>query len=413
MKINKIVIAGAGPAGMMAAIRSRQLSQDVSLIEKNPLPGRKLLLTGKGRCNLTNDCDLEDFLSRFTSNGAFLRNAFSKFFVKDLMNFFASRGLQLKVERQARVFPVCDRSSGILDVLRREMEQVKVKTYYKTGLKDIVRENSCVKAVLLSDGKIIHTDKVILATGGLSYAFTGSTGDGIKLAEKLGHRIIHCLPGLVPLVVKQDWVSELEGLTLKNIRIRFFTQGKEIVSQIGELMFTGNGISGPLVLTLSSRIVDWLADKKQVSAEIDLKPALSDPQLEQRLLRDFKANSRKGLRHILKESLPLRMIDVFLRLGGLAPEKKGNQITQTERVKISRLLKAFPVDIIGTLPIEEAMVTRGGVSLKDIDPRTMESRVIKGLYFCGEMIDIDGDTGGFNLQAAFSTGWLAGESASA
>jgi len=412
VKINKIVIAGAGPAGMMAAIRSRQLSQDVSLIEKNPLPGKKLLLTGKGRCNLTNDCDLEDFISRFSANGAFLRNAFNKFFVKELMDFFTSRGLQLKVERQGRVFPVCDRSSSILDVLRKELEKNKVKTYYKTGLKDIVKENSQVKAVLLSDGKLIHTDKVILATGGLSYAFTGSTGEGIKLAQRLGHNIIACRPGLVPLEVKHECVRELEGLTLKNIRLKFFTAGKDIISEIGELMFTHNGISGPLVLTLSSRIVDWLAAKKPVFVEIDLKPALSPEQLEQRLLRDFKANPRKGLKHILKESLPLRLIDVFIRLGELDPEKKGNQITQGERFKIGRLLKALSFEIKGTLPLEEAMVTRGGVSLKEIDPRTMESRIIKGLYFCGEMIDLDADTGGFNLQAAFSTGYLAGESAS-
>lgn len=397
---------------MMAAIRASELSKDVALIEKNSSPGKKLLLSGKGRCNLTNTCDLDNFLQRFSYyNGQFLRDAFNKFFNTDLMEFFEKRGLKLKVERQQRVFPVSDKANSVLRVLREELQNNKVKVYYKTELKAIITEDDKVKAVKLNDGQTVCADRIILATGGLSYSFTGSSGDGINLAGKLGHNIVAPRAGLVALEVKQGHVSLLNGLTLKNIRLKFISDTKQIVSEIGELLFSRTGVTGPLVLTLSGQIVDWLEEKKKVKIGIDLKPALSYEQLDKRLLRDFQNNPKKSIKNVLKGLLPLRLVEVFVELLEIDPAIKANQLTQNERRKLISLLKNLEFDIKCSLLLEEAMVTRGGVSLKDINPRTMESRIIKGLYFAGEMIDVDADTGGFNLQAAFSTGYLAGESA--
>ena len=411
MQTKKIVVVGGGPAGMMAAIRSAQLDQDVILLEKNPTLGRKLLLSGKGRCNLTNACDLQLFLKRYSHTADFLRDAFKKFFNQELMSFFEERGLQLKVERQLRVFPVSDFSSSILEVLKKELEKSSVKIIYKTSLKDIVVSNNAVAAVVTSDGRSIPADRVILATGGISYAFTGSTGDGLAIAKKSGHAIVSTRAGLVPLVTKQKFVKALEGLTLKNIRLVFDSGKRQIVSEIGEMLFTDVGISGPLVLSLSGRIVDWLEENKDVTVSIDLKPALTQEQLDARLLREFKLNSRKAVKNVLAELMPKRLVDVFVKIAKIDPDKQVSQVTKNERENLASLLKGFRLNIAGALAMEEAMVTRGGVSLKEINPRTMESRRIKGLYFCGEMIDIDADTGGFNLQAAFSTGYLAGESA--
>jgi hypothetical protein len=409
----KIIVVGAGPAGLMAAIRAGQLKQEVTLIEKNAFAGRKLLLSGKGRCNLTNTCDLNSFLGRFSANGQFLRDAFKKFFHPHLISFFQQRGLKLQAERQQRVFPQAGRSDSVLEVLKKELTAQKVKVLYKTEVKDILLENKCAKAVALADKKIIPADKIILACGGSSYSFTGSDSSGIKLAKKLGHHIVALKPGLVPLVARQAYLKSLEGLTLKNIRLRFSDGRQEIVSDIGELLFTDFGISGPLVLSLSARVVDWLSDNKKVFAEIDLKPALSAEQLDARLLREIKAGPRKDLQNMFKALLPQRLTGVVLALLKINPHKKANQLTLSERRGILSLLKAWRLDIAGARPLEEAMVTRGGVSLKEVNPRTMESRLVKGLYFCGEMLDVDADTGGFNLQAAFSTGYLAGESAGA
>jgi len=407
----KIVVAGGGPAGMMAAIRASQLQQDVTLIEKNPTLGKKLLLSGKGRCNLTNFCDLDTFLERFPKNGQFLRDAFNKFFNRDLMNFFEKRGLGLKVERQLRVFPVTDRSGSIVGVLQKELLHNKVKIIYKAAMKDIFMRDNKIKGLLLSDRSVITADRLILATGGVSYASTGSTGDGWEIARRLGHSISPARAGLVPLEIRQKYPKILEGLALKNIRLIFSDGERQLVSQIGELLFTDFGISGPLVLTLSGQIVDWLDQKKGVYVEIDLKPALSKEQLNARFLREFKLNSKKTIKNTMANLLPQRMVLLFLDIARISPDKKVSQITQAERQNLVSLLKGLHLDILKARPIEEAMVTRGGISLKEINPRTMESRIIKGLYFCGEMIDVDADTGGFNLQAAFSTGYLAGESA--
>jgi len=407
----RIVVVGGGPAGMMAAIRAAELKQEVILIEKNSGLGRKLLLTGKGRCNITNACDLNSFLERFSKNGQFLRDAFKSFFNEDLISFFRSRGLHLKTERQLRVFPATDRSNSIVDILNKELNKNKVTVICKSLLKDILIDNSVVKSVSLNNSRVIPADRVILCMGGLSYSFTGSDGYGLELAKSLGHSIVEPRPGLVPLRVKQAYPRLLEGLTLKNIRLVFSDGRREIISDIGELLFTDSGISGPLVLSLSGKIIDWLRDGRSVYVEIDLKPALSKEQLDKRILREFEDSPKKSVKNLLKNFLPNRLIKVLIDMAKISQDKKVCQITQAEREKIISLLKAMRLDIAGSLPIEKAMVTRGGVSLKDINPRTMESRIIKGLYFAGEMIDVDADTGGFNLQAAFSTGYLAGQNA--
>ncbi|MCK9604581.1 MAG: NAD(P)/FAD-dependent oxidoreductase [Candidatus Omnitrophica bacterium] len=411
MQAKRIVVVGGGPAGMMAAISASRFPCEVTLIEKNPTLGKKLLLSGKGRCNLTNACELDLFLKRFSKNGQFLRDAFKKFFNLELMGFFEKRGLKLKVERQLRVFPVSDKSDSVLEILKKEIINNKVKIIYDSAMKDIFLEDNRVKGLLLSNGQSLPAGKVILATGGISYRSTGSTGEALEILERLGHKILPLRPGLVPLEIKGPYPKILEGLTLKNIRLKFSDGTRQIISEIGELLFTRSGISGPLVITLSGQITDWLAENKNVFVEIDLKPALSREQLDARLLREFKLNPKKSVKNTLKSLLPLRLIDVFLSISGINPDKKSSQITQVERQNFILLLKGLKLKISGARPIDEAMVTRGGVSLKEINPRTMESRLIHGLYFAGEMIDVDADTGGFNLQAAFSTGHLAGESA--
>ncbi|MHB8154466.1 MAG: BaiN/RdsA family NAD(P)/FAD-dependent oxidoreductase [Candidatus Omnitrophota bacterium] len=406
-----IVVVGGGPSGMMAAIRAATLGRVVILLEKKSTLGNKLLLSGKGRCNLTNTEDLHNFLKRFSKNGDFLRDAFKKFFNQELISFFEQRGLKLKIERQLRVFPQSDRSTSILEVLENELVKVGVQVVCRSKVVDLIVSAGRVKGVRLENGQDIFCDRIILASGGVSYSFTGSDASGINIAKKLGHVTVPLQAGLIPLDVKQNYVKKLEGLTLRNIKLKFSDGKTEIISEIGELIFTASGISGPLVITLSGKVIDLLAGNKNVFVDIDLKPALSIQQLDARLLREFKLNSKKSIKNMLKELLPLRLIEVFSDLSGINPLKKCSQITLDEREKIISLLKGFHLEISGPRPIEEGMVTRGGVSLKEINPRTMESRRVKGLYFCGEMINVDADTGGFNLQAAFSTGYLAGESA--
>jgi predicted Rossmann fold flavoprotein len=411
VETKSIVVVGGGPAGMMAAIRAGQLCQDVILVEKNPNLGEKLLLSGKGRCNLTNACELESFILRFSKNGQFLRDSFGKFFNLDLMEFFEKRGLKLKVERQLRVFPVSDRSCSVLGVLKKELIKNKVKIMYKTQMKDMFLGDNKVKGLILANGSFLPCAKLVLATGGVSYAFTGSTGEGLDIASKLGHRITQLRPGLVPLETRQQFPRLLKGLALKNIRLKFSDGYRNIISEVGELLFTEFGISGPLVLTLSGQIADWLREGKNVYVDIDLKPALSKEQLDARLLREFKLNPKKIIKNTLKNLLPSSLINVFLDIVKIDSGKSVSQITQEERESLVLILKGLRLNIIKSRPIEEAMITQGGISLKDINPRTMESRLINGLYFAGEVIDVDADTGGFNLQAAFSTGYLAGESA--
>lgn len=411
--MNKIIVVGAGPAGIMAAIRSAELKQDVTLIEKNPSLGRKLLLSGKGRCNLTNACNLDSFIKRFSPNGEFLRDAFKKFFNRELIEFFESRGLKLDIERQERVFPATDRAESVLEVLMKELDKNKVKIIYNAKIMEIRARQNKVWGVSLEDGSGLSADKVILATGGASFGFTGSTGEGFNIVQKLGHTIVPLRPALVPLETKQKIPLSLKGLTLKNIRLNFSDGKRSAVSDVGELLLTHFGISGPLILSFSGKIVDWIRQGKGVFVEIDLKPGLTKEQLEARILREFKENPKKNIKSILCNLLPKSLAGVFAEMAGIKGEKKVSQISQPERRKLVSLLKAWRMDIAGSRPLSEAMVTQGGVSLKEINPRTMESRLIKGLYFAGEMIDLAADTGGFNLQEAFSTGYLAGESAAA
>lgn len=418
MQVYDIAVVGAGPAGIMAAIRCGELKKRAVLIERNNSIGKKILLSGKGRCNITNIIALDEFIAKFGKQGAFLRSAFFKFYNQDLIDLFKAKGLDLKIERQGRVFPVTDKAASIIEVLSAYLAQNKVKILYNERLKDIKKEDNFFR-LFLEGGQQIVSKKVVLATGGKSFSFTGSSGDGYNISRRLSHTIVPLVPGLVPLKAKEGWVKDLKGLTLKNVRLTFKGLPRhpntrcagKIISDIGEVLFTHFGISGPLVLDLSSSVLDLLREHREVLLDIDLKPGLTFKQLENRLLREFKASGSKNLRNILKNILPLRLVDVFISLLKAEPDKKGNQVSKEEKRAIVHLLKSFSLNITGSLPIEEAMVTCGGVSRSEINPRTMESKIIPGLYFAGEIIDASASSGGYNLQAAFSTGYLSGEQA--
>ena len=405
-----IAVIGAGPAGIMAAIRAAELKSDVALIERNGSIGKKMLLTGKGRCNITNTAPLDTFIEKFGPQGDFLRTAFLSFSNEDLMDFFKSKGLELKVERQGRVFPVTNRASSIIEVLTKCLADSKVKVLYGMRVKNVKKADGGF-SVGFESGTAIKADKVILSMGGASFKATGSAGDGFRVAEGLGHTVVKLKAGLVPLKTKEPWVKELQGLSLENVRITFESGKKRISSDIGDIIFTHFGVSGPLVLDLSAKVVSLFEGNQTVRLLINLKPSLKPEQLEIRLLKDFSRKGNPQLKNVMKSLLPNRLIGVFIGLAGLDPKKKPNQITQAERRSIVTLLKAFPLTVIGSLPIEEAMVTGGGISMKEINPRTMESRLVPGLYFAGEMIEGYASSGGYNLQQAFSTGYLAGENA--
>jgi len=400
---------------MMAAIRAGGLGKDVLLIEKNNKLGQKLLISGKGRCNLTNSGELDNFLDNFSKTKEFLRSAFAKFFNTDLIRFFESKGLKLKTERGGRVFPQTDDANSVLKVLKSYLEENNVKIIYNKKVVNIWK--GAQFGVKLSDGTLFFAKKLILSTGGKSYPLTGSTGEGFKFARDLGHTIVDLRPGLVPLEVLERWAKDLQGLSLKNVRIKFLQGKNKIESEIGEMLFTHFGVSGPLILELSGQVVDWINDQVakgssgQVKMSIDLKPGLTNEQLDNRLQRDFKNQGAKIYKNVLADLLPKKLIDCFVKLSGVSENKKANQITNIERKKILELMKDFKLTITKSRPIEEAIITRGGVSTREIDPRTMQSRIIPGFYFCGEIIDVDASTGGYNLQAAFSTGYLAGETA--
>ncbi len=402
-----LAVVGAGPAGIMAAIRAGQLKKNVVLIERNNSIGKKILISGRGRCNLTNIASLDVFIEKFGRQGNFLRSAFFTFFNHDLIDFFKDRGLELKSERQGRVFPVTDKARSVVDVLTACLRENKVDVRYNSRVKGVEKKDGGFCLDFESQPPVV-AKSVILATGGASFKVTGSTGDGFRVAERLGHTIIPLKPGLVPLKTKESWVKELQGLSLRNIRITFRATRKKIVSDVGELMFTHFGVSGPLVLDLSGRVMLLLGDNPEVILEIDLKPGLERAQLEKRLLREFSGQGNTQLKNILKSLLPQRLIKVFSDQLKIDPQKKGNQVTLEERRSIIDLCKGLSLTITGALPIDKAMVTGGGVSTKEIDPRTMQSRIVPGLYFAGEMIDGFAASGGYNLQQAFSTGYLAG-----
>jgi predicted Rossmann fold flavoprotein len=407
----KVIVVGAGPAGMMAAIRAAQRGARVTLIDKNPAPGRKLLLTGGGRCNLTNACDPGDLISKFSRTGSFLRDAFRTFSNKDLMEFFEERGLRLKTEDMGRVFPADDKASSVLSVLEKEIGRLGVETLYGLSVKEMLVKEGRAGGVVFSDGKAIRCDDLVLATGGLSYGETGSTGEGIEMASRSGHEIIPVRPGLAGLETDGDIPGALEGLTVDDVRLTFRCGKKKITSERDSLLFTARGISGPVVISMSGKVADLFKKSGKTEVSIDLMPSISQDEAEKQLLRKFGANPGMIIKNVIVSMLPERLAGAVIKMSGVSAAKRANQVTAAERKKIVSLIKGMRLRITGAAPLKTAMITRGGVSVRDIDPRTMESRKIKGLYFAGEMLDVDADTGGYNLQAAFSTGYLAGQSA--
>lgn len=412
-KTYDVVVVGGGPAGMMAAIQAAKFKRKVLLIEKNNSLGKKLLITGSGRCNMTNTAELNDFTKKFGKRGVFLRSAFSSFSNKDLIDFFKSQGLDFKVEGAGRVFPATDDSKSVLNVLKECLNVNRVKIMYNTCL-------SCVKNIngsfrldlnLENGGTCVNAENVILATGGASYRATGSTGDGFPIAEKFGHTIMPLKPGSVPLKTRESWVKDLQGISLENVGLTFKSNKKKI-SDRGDVIFTHFGVSGPKILDLSAKIVSLLEKQDEVPLFVDLKPDTGREELGVELVEAFKIHGKTDLKNFMKLSMPNRMIPVFMQLSNVDPKKKLNQINKKERKSMLNLLKAFPLTVMGHLPLEKAMVTCGGVSKKEINPQSMESKFVPGLYFAGEIIDGCAPSGGYNLQQAFSTGYLAGRSAS-
>ncbi len=407
-----IIVVGGGPAGMMAAISASSSKIEVTLIEKNASLGKKLLMTGGGRCNLTNKCDPQGLAEHFSKTGNFLRDAFKVFNNKTLLSFFLKRGLKTKIEENGRVFPVTDKAASVLDVLKKELNSLGVKILLKKRIKEILLDKGRVKGIICSDGSAIKSKKVIIASGGFSYRTTGSSGDGIRIAEKAGHKIVHLRPGLVSLDLTGSCSESLEGLSLSEVTLTFRSGRTKFTSHKGSLIFTKTGISGPVTFSSSAKVVDWMIAGKKVSLEIDLKPQMSLEDVIDDVSRELSRGSGKSLKNVLREIVPHRLVDVLLEVAKAKARKKANQITAKEIKQLAVVLKGLKFSVSGSGSFEKAQVTRGGVSVKDIDPKTMESKKVKGLYFAGEMIDVDGDCGGFNLQAAFSTGFLAGRSAS-
>ncbi len=406
----KVIVIGAGASGLMAAGTAAENGHNVVLVERNDKVARKVMITGKGRCNVTNNCTLiNDLIQNVPTNGRFLYGAFSKFMPIDTMEFFEDMGVTLKVERGNRVFPESDKAVEIVDALNAFSSDAGVKRI-KGRATSLIAENGEIKGVKLEDGEELFADAVIVATGGASYPLTGSTGDGYELAKQVGHTITDLKPSLVPLKCHEGFCMDLQGLSLRNVEITVLNTEnyKEIYKDFGEMLFTHFGVSGPLVLSASSHMTDMKPRKYEI--HIDLKPALSYEQLDKRIQRDFLENSNKNFINALDALLPKKLVPVIVKLSGIKPAVKVNQITKQQRSELVNLLKDLKVTVNGFRPIEEAIVTSGGVSVKEIDPKTMESKLCKGLYFAGEVIDVDAYTGGFNLQIAFSTGKLAGSS---
>ncbi len=406
--MNKVIVIGGGAAGMAAALAAAEKGAKTVLLEKNEKLGKKLYITGKGRCNITNACDTEELFLNVPRNAKFLYSAFYTFDNFQVMQFFEDHGLKLKTERGNRVFPESDHSSDVIRTLQNALKDAGVEVRLFTEVKQVLTKQQTVQGVCLKNGEKLYADAVVVATGGISYQSTGSTGDGYRFAEETGHALTERQPALVPFLAKESYVKEMQGLSLKNVNVSIFQKNKKIYEDFGEMLFTHFGVSGPLILSASSRIGGKGAFG-ELSMEIDLKPALTEEQLDKRILRDFDENKNRQFKNSIPKLLPSKMVSVMIELSGIHPDKKVNEITKEERAHLVRCIKAFPLTLTGRRDFNEAIITRGGVSVKDVNPSTMESKKIKGLYFAGEVLDVDALTGGFNLQIAWSTGHLAGE----
>ncbi len=405
--MRKIIVIGGGAAGIMAAIRAAENGAQVILFERNNKLGRKLSITGKGRCNLTNAADTQEIIKNIPGNGKFLNSVLNSFTSNDTINFFESLGLKTKLERGNRIFPASDSAAEVIEVLTRELENLGVEVRLNSRVENIISDGEKILGVEVK-GKFFDCDAVILATGGASYPATGSTGDGFNFAKSLGHTVTEILPALVPLETEEEFVQDLQGLSLKNVRVTLKANEKFVAEIFGEMLFTHFGISGPIILTLSRQVAKLLAEKNFVEVLINLKPALTPEQLDARILRDFEKFKGKIIKNALIELLPQKLIPVILDLAYIDENKKVDEITKVERQKLLEKLRGLPLTISATRPLAEAIVTAGGVSIKEINPKTMESKIVKNLFIVGEVLDIDGNTGGFNLQAAWAMGNAAG-----
>lgn len=405
--MGKVLVVGGGAAGMIAAIFSARNGQEVHLFEKNEKLGKKIYITGKGRCNLTNACDMEELLDAVVTNRKFLFSSFYGFTNEETMEFFEELGLQMKTERGNRVFPMSDHSSDVIRVLQEELKRLNVKLHLNTKVTWIGEKEGEFSYLKLEDGTTVSGDACIIATGGNSYQTTGSTGDGYRFARDLGHTVTEIRPALVPIETKEAYVRELQGLSLRNVEVSIFDGKKELYREFGEMLFTHYGVSGPLILTASSFIGKKL-EQKPLRLLIDLKPALSEEQLDARVLRDFEENKNRQFKNAVGKLFPSKLIPVMIELSGIGPDKKVNEISREERKRFVSIIKGVEITLTKLRDYNEAIITQGGVSVKEINPATMESKKVKGVYFAGEVLDLDAVTGGFNLQIAWSTGNAAG-----
>ena len=406
--MDNVIVVGAGPAGMMAAIKAAENGANVLVLEKMKQPGKKMLITGKGRCNITNTAEIPELIKNIPGNGKFLNSCIRAFDNAEVQYFFNELYVPTKVERGGRVFPVSDRAADAVNAMVVRLHELGVKLRVESRVSDIIVENNRAVGVKTDSGKVFSGDVVILATGGASYPGTGSTGDGYVMAQAIGHEVTPLLPSLVPLELEEEWVSELQGLSLRNVRVALMADEKKVTDLFGEMLFTHYGASGPVVLSLSRDVARLLAEGRFVELMIDLKPALSFEQLDNRIVRDLEKYQRKEMKNAMKDLLPGRLIMPVLDGAYIAPDRMANSVTRAERHRLVNVLKGLIVTVTKTRPISEAIVTAGGVSVKEINPKTMESRLIKKLYFAGEVVDVDAFTGGYNLQAAFSMGAAAG-----
>lgn len=406
--MSKVLIVGGGAAGMLASIFAAHNGNEVHVFEKNEKLGKKLFITGKGRCNLTNACDMDTLFSSVVTNDKFLYSSFYGYTNQDVMDFFESLGLQIKVERGNRVFPASDHSSDVIKVLEKEMKAQGVQIHLYQTVTQIAKKDGRFAALKLADGTMVEGDACILCTGGMSYQTTGSTGDGYRFAKALGHKVTELRPSLVPIETKEYFVPELMGLSLKNVETRILDGKKVLYQDFGEMLFTHYGVSGPLILSASAYIGKELSEKKELKLSIDLKPSLSEEQLDARVLREFEANHNKQFKNAIGGLFPSKLVPVMIAESGIDSEKKVNVISKEERQGFVHLIKNFEVTLIRLRDYKEAIITQGGINVKEVNPSTMESKLVEGVYFAGELLDLDAVTGGFNLQIAWSTAYAAG-----